>query len=170
MANPIPWPEIEQHGLRVASILNDACDAATRAQAIIARRWRERKTNGRVTPGRRNQPAGNGLSRADVAKFFSTPNVCTATGKLDGTNVGIDINGALFGRRTPIPDQNESYQKTPLSNLRGRSSQVKALRAAIASVSGIPELETLPLMLYGELCVNKLYAVSYTHLTLPTKA
>ena len=156
MANPTPWPEIQQHPLRITYILNGACDAAHQAQTIVARRFRERRAHGRVTPGRRHAPPAP-FTRADVTKFFTAPDSCTATGKLDGTNVGIDTTGALFGRRQGIPATNDSYQKTPLANLRGRGAQVAALRAAVASAADIPELEKLPLVLYGELCVNKLY-------------
>ena len=156
MANPTPWPEIQQHVQRVTYVLNGACDAATQAQTIVARRWRERRAAGRVAAGRHNAPPAP-FTRTDVARFFSTPGACTATGKLDGTNVGIDTEGALFGRRTAIPEANDSYQKTPLASLRGRGAQVAALRAALASAAGMPELEALPLMLYGELCVHKLY-------------
>jgi hypothetical protein len=158
MANPTPWPEILQHAQQMTFVLNGACDGATHAQTIIARRWREKKSQGwRFASGRTANPAAAAFARALVDQFFTRPDSCTATGKLDGTNVGIDTDGELFGRRTAIAATNESYQKTPLADLRGRAAQITALRHAVASAAGIPELEELPLMLYGELCVNKLY-------------
>ncbi len=157
MANPTPWPEILQHAQQMAYILNGACDGATQAQTIIARRWREKKTQGRLHPGRSSAPAPTAFTRALVDQFFTRPDSCTATGKLDGTNVGIDTEGQIFGRRTAIPKTAESYQKSPLAALRGRAAQVTAFRHAVATAAGIHDIEELPLMLYGELCVNKLY-------------
>eukprot|EP01048_Picozoa_sp_COSAG05_P003406 COSAG05_NODE_156_length_15696_cov_359.955440_7_plen_435_part_00 len=158
MDNPTPWPEIKQHVQRVTHVLNGACDSMAQAQTVIARRWREKQSQGPVDPGRLMSGAPPALTTlADVTTFFTAPGSCTATCKLDGTNVGIDTEGSLFGRRKAIPEGNQAYQKAPLASLRGRGAQVTALRSAVASAARIPEIESLPFLLYGELCVNNLY-------------
>ncbi|KAJ3236349.1 hypothetical protein HDU81_010840 [Chytriomyces hyalinus] len=79
-----------------------------------------------------------------------------AVEKIDGTNLGIDRSGELFGRRLQIESSAQVYQKTPLSTL--RSLNVGALYDALVNqVSGSALPQPAVFRLYGELGCNSLY-------------
>lgn len=42
----------------------------------------------------------------------------SATQKYDGTNVGKDEHGVMYGRNLLIPDKTNSYQSTPIKCVR----------------------------------------------------
>ncbi|KAI9351458.1 hypothetical protein BDR26DRAFT_851096 [Obelidium mucronatum] len=67
--------------------------------------------------------------------------------KIDGTNVGVDLTGALFGRRTIIEPTATSYQKTPLSLLGTAQTDIQKLFARLPEV----------FRLYGEFPCNPHY-------------
>lgn len=71
-----------------------------------------------------------------------------ATIKLDGTNVGMDNTGLLFGRNTAIP-AGQSYMKTPIHELtKGYGAKVQMVFEELQKVTTSPLFKC---MVYGEL-------------------
>ena len=69
--------------------------------------------------------------------------------KLDGTNVGIRCDGAIFGRRQRIVT--DSYQKCQLEGVVPTRDQVELIKLRIAQLVSV---ELPRMLLYGELMVN----------------
>jgi len=83
------------------------------------------------------------------AHLFERP--CEATHKFDGTNVGKDQDGKLYGRNKMVNPNAKSYQKTPLDALKG--IDVAVVKKEIEGLAGIEDLGNV--VLYGELMCNK---------------
>lgn len=83
------------------------------------------------------------------AHLFERP--CEASHKFDGTNVGKDQDGRLYGRNKMVNPNAQSYQKTPLDALKG--IDVAAIKKEIEGLAGIEDLGNF--VLYGELMCNK---------------
>ncbi|KAJ3011465.1 UNVERIFIED_CONTAM: hypothetical protein HDU68_001651 [Siphonaria sp. JEL0065] len=126
-ANNHPWKAIEQLPSSFAE------DLAYQIQA-----WR--KDN-------------NGISAETLKNRFTvkiTDSKVIACEKLDGTNVGIDMTGRLFGRRFEIDPVATSYQKTPLTAVFAVRDKIKNLHSKLAD--GLPEPSVF--RAYGELSCN----------------
>lgn len=79
--------------------------------------------------------------------IFNTP--LEASQKFDGTNVGKDTNGLMYGRNKMIPGTTNSYQKTKIDEL--KAMDINPLVSEITEVTGV----TLKnFVLYGELMCN----------------
>ena len=48
----------------------------------------------------------------------------SATQKYDGTNVGKDEHGVMYGRNLLIPDKTNSYQSTPIKCVRSCNNKL----------------------------------------------
>lgn len=73
--------------------------------------------------------------------------------KYDGTNVGKDNNGVMYGRNQLIPDKTKSYQKTPLDYVQKIDGQ--AVLDELLGLTGITAESVSVFNLYGELMCNK---------------
>lgn len=94
------------------------------------------------------------------AHLFERP--VEGTHKYDGTNVGKDQEGVMYGRNKMINPNAQSYQKTPLAALKG--IDVAAVKKEIEGLIGVEDLGTF--VLYGELMCNKgLYDYSEKNLS-----
>jgi len=74
--------------------------------------------------------------------------VSNATYKLDGTNVGLDASGCVYGRNTVVDAAADVYMKTPLAFVRSFSEEAAAVQACVAECTG-QKIEKL--VLVGEL-------------------
>lgn len=83
------------------------------------------------------------------AHLFERP--CEASHKFDGTNVGKDQDGKLYGRNKMINPNAKSYQKTSLDAL--KNIEVAPVKKEIEELAGIENLGNF--VLYGELMCNK---------------
>ena len=82
-----------------------------------------------------------------------------ATHKFDGTNVGKDEHGSLYGRNQTILPQAGAYQKTPLTH--ARAVNAAAIKVAVLDKAGIAEDRVGVFCVYGELMCNaNLYSYS----------
>merc|ERR1711998_635866 len=73
-------------------------------------------------------------------------------GKVDGTNVGIDATGAVYGRNQMADPSATKYMKTDLTLL--KSVDVSAIQSQLESLGGLPGILDR-VVLYGELTCNK---------------
>lgn len=83
------------------------------------------------------------------AHLFERP--CEASHKFDGTNVGKDQDGNLYGRNKMINMNAQSYQKTSLDAL--KPIDVAPVKKEIEGLIGVEDLGNF--VLYGELMCNK---------------
>jgi len=89
---------------------------------------------------------GSDFHKKIIRDIIDAP--CSATVKLDGTNVGIDNNGLLFGRNTAIPD-GQNYQKTPIHALtKGYGEKIQRVFDVLQKSISSPLFK---IMVYGEL-------------------
>ncbi|KAJ3095361.1 hypothetical protein HK100_005849 [Physocladia obscura] len=102
-----------------------------------------------------------GKSLQDLATEINahfTNTTVFAVEKIDGTNLGIDLNGGRFGRRLGIESEVKTYQRTTLSslaniNVRAVYDRIFAVASAQAQNLEAPQI----FRLYGELGCNTLY-------------
>jgi len=85
------------------------------------------------------------------AAIFSQP--MQATQKYDGTNVGKDENGIMYGRNLLISDSAGNYQKTSLAGV--KALNVKTLKTTLCKQIDLQEDKIDCFNLYGELMCNK---------------
>ena len=85
------------------------------------------------------------------ALLFEHP-VVSCTVKVDGTNVGIDATGAVYGRNQMADPSATKYMKTDLTLL--KSVDVSAIQGQLESLGGLPGILDR-FVLYGELTCNK---------------
>lgn len=83
--------------------------------------------------------------------FFNTQ--IYASVKYDGTNVGRDETGLMYGRNKTIKSGTKSYQKTPLDKV--EKINTAAIKALLVAKTGIPAEAIQTLVVYGELMCNK---------------
>ena len=76
-----------------------------------------------------------------------------ASVKYDGTNVGRDENGLMYGRNKTIKVGTGSYQKTPLKMV--EKINVVAIRAELVAQASISDELIDRIVVYGELMCNK---------------
>lgn len=82
---------------------------------------------------------------------------CVATAKLDGTNLGVDDEGAIWGRNHEVP-RGDSYCKVDVWKLLpGMPSKVAQVRDELAKAAGEHGGKIQRAMLYGELLINSKY-------------
>ena len=89
--------------------------------------------------------------RIVTERLFKT--TYTGTLKIDGTNVGIDTEGQLYGRNLMMESGANTYQNTPLDKVKG--FDIKAFETAIAAACDCAELPITLLTVYGELMHQK---------------
>ena len=85
--------------------------------------------------------------------LLETPAV--ATEKLDGTNVGKDDEGNIYGRRLLIDKDKTSYQRVSLDRV--KTADVCRVKMEICKVLKIDETELRKFLVFGELICNKAY-------------
>ena len=85
--------------------------------------------------------------------FLQTP--VFATEKLDGTNVGKDDAGQIYGRRLLIADDKTDYQQTSLEPV--RTINISRVKTVFCEIAKIDQDEIQKFIVYGELICNKLY-------------
>lgn len=83
--------------------------------------------------------------------LFESP--VTASVKFDGTNVGKDEDGTMYGRNKLIADSAKSYQKTTLDGVNAVDSA--KIKAKVMEVSGLDSATVDKFVVYGELMCNK---------------
>lgn len=76
-----------------------------------------------------------------------------ASVKYDGTNVGRDETGLMYGRNKTIKAGTKSYQKTSLDKV--EKINTAAIKAELVAQTGIPVEAIETLVVYGELMCNK---------------
>ena len=84
---------------------------------------------------------------------LETPAV--ATEKLDGTNVGKDDEGNIYGRRLLIDKGKTSYQRVSLDKV--KTADICKVKMEICKVLKIDETELRKFLVFGELICNKAY-------------
>ena len=85
--------------------------------------------------------------------LLETPAV--ATEKLDGTNVGKDDEGNIYGRRLLIDKDKTSYQRVSLDKV--KTADICKVKMEICKVLKIDETELRKFLVFGELICNKAY-------------
>ena len=85
--------------------------------------------------------------------LLETPAV--ATEKLDGTNVGKDDEGNIYGRRLLIDKGKTSYQRVSLDRV--KTADICKVKMEICKVLKIDETELKKFLVFGELICNKAY-------------
>ena len=85
--------------------------------------------------------------------ILETPAV--ATEKLDGTNVGKDDEGNIYGRRLLIDKDKTSYQRVSLDKV--KTADICKVKMEICKVLKIDETELRKFLVFGELICNKAY-------------
>ena len=78
-----------------------------------------------------------------------------ATEKLDGTNVGKDDEGNIYGRRLLIDKDKTSYQKVSLDRV--KTADICKVKMEICKVLKIDETDLKKFLVFGELICNKAY-------------
>jgi len=78
-----------------------------------------------------------------------------ATEKLDGTNVGKDESGQMYGRRCLIGNLSEFYQKTSLKKV--KQADIAKLKIDLCNEASIDQDKIQNFLVYGELMCNSIY-------------
>ena len=78
-----------------------------------------------------------------------------ATEKLDGTNVGKDESGQMYGRRCLIGNLSEFYQKTSLKKV--KQADIAKLKIDLCIEASIDQDKIQNFLVYGELMCNSIY-------------
>mgnify|MGYP007045147917 CR=1 FL=1 len=78
-----------------------------------------------------------------------------ATEKLDGTNVGKDECGQMYGRRCHIGKESTLYLKTSLMKV--KQADIAKLKMILCKEVGIGEQNIQKILVYGELMCNTMY-------------
>ena len=168
--NDVAWPSIDHYPTWLCNQVDQFLKSAHLAASTIATKWREHKG----APSRNCAPS----SPPSPPHHFPTRHTTRrqavaaltggyATVKLDGTNVGKDSDGIMYGRRWTIPAGTESYQKTPLHDVYAadvgavREAVCAALTAAPVATATAGEMEreaaalaACRFVVYGELMCN----------------
>jgi len=156
MQNDMQWPQIEAfvhhfHGVIISNYLNHSVHTAACIIQHSFRQHKKKETCTTVWTKRLYRLSRHAFTRRKLIAFFEE-SLAIAHIKLDGTNVGIDNSGDLFGRRLRINDTSDSYQSTNISFLRS-SSGALSISQYLASRKD-PELTKLQFRVYGELVCN----------------
>ena len=77
------------------------------------------------------------------------------TEKLDGTNVGKDECGQMYGRRCLIGEESTLYLKTSLMKV--KQADIAKLKMVLCKEVGIREQNIQKVLVYGELMCNTIY-------------
>ena len=77
------------------------------------------------------------------------------TEKLDGTNVGKDDAGIIYGRRLIIDKDKASYQKASLDKV--KVADINKVKKALCKALELPETQIRKIVVYGELICNNDY-------------
>ena len=89
-----------------------------------------------------------------LEKVFETP--VSLSQKFDGTNVGVDQEGQIFGRNKMVDKSEETYMKVDLAVV--RAVDVKSILEAFLLETMLEEAQVEKFVVYGELmCNNDLY-------------
>ncbi|CAB9517954.1 expressed unknown protein [Seminavis robusta] len=152
--NPTQWPKFEHAGIWYA----DHCEVLLIELSVpvifLQRWWRQR------AKPRKNQKVYTIIRRG---RFFTVAGSAErlrfkdpallrkfrAFEKLDGTNLGVRCDGAVFGRRTRV--FKDSYQKVPLDGVVPTAKEVRAVKQVLL---GSETANGTELVLYGELMCN----------------
>ena len=89
-----------------------------------------------------------------LTKIFLNQKVF-ATEKLDGTNVGKDELGQMYGRRCLIGNLSEFYQKTSLKKV--KQADIAKLKIYLCNEASIDQNKIQNFLVYGELMCNSIY-------------
>jgi len=131
------WPEIENLG-------RDVLDCLGTALAELQREPDLQRLSSRAQSG-----------MDALVAWLDSP--CVATAKLDGTNVGVDDAGTIWGRNHEVP-RGDSYCKVDVWKLLSEMpSKVAQVRDELARAAGQHGGEIVRAMLYGELVINSKY-------------
>lgn len=166
--NPLKWPAC-------ANLGKELCDGILPALRLLTTENRPSDKAGATTDTTMDSPLGP-VTRSEAARqkamaeldsvgdWLDAP--CSATVKLDGTNLGIDQQGLVVGRNYVVPRQ-ELYQKVDVHALLSDvPTQIRRLTDEFELACPYPLLEfrsslqhtgwgALRVMLYGELIVNQ---------------
>ena len=99
-------------------------------------------------------PDGEEIRNKRLEKAFVNQKVF-ATEKLDGTNVGKDECGQMYGRRCPIGKESELYLKTSLMKV--KQADIAKLKMYLCKEANISQKEIQKFLVYGELMCNTMY-------------
>jgi len=92
------------------------------------------------------------LKREKLNEFIFEQQVY-ATIKYDGTNVGRDESGLMYGRNLTIEADAVSYLKTPLTEV--KKVDASTVKGEILAMSGIETEKIEKMVVYGELMCNR---------------
>jgi hypothetical protein len=167
MQNDLQWPQIGTfiHHIHwvVKNYLDRTCVSAASIIQHHVRLWLRKEkwhTPLMATQRFRNMQKSNGnpCTRSQMSSFFEN-SPAVAHIKLDGTNVGIDLSGSLFGRRMKVDDSSTSYQSTDIRFLRSTPGLSVAHYFA-HFFEHADFLNKLQFRVYGELVCNNLHGYS----------
>lgn len=163
--NPAPWPSFGHVGVWYAGVCSQRISDLTVPTIFLQRWWRQHslpRVHQKLYPiviGKRAYNVKDTATRifelrGDEDKTLSMK--VTAYEKLDGTNLGVRCDGAVFGRRLRV--NGDSYQKVVLKDAIPTPSAVNTVKSSIAStirLGGFGTDDKMPmLVLYGELMCN----------------
>jgi hypothetical protein len=161
-ANTIQWPSIAAFPKHCCHTIETYLAQCETAAAVVQATFRHTRSPTQESENALHIALGTFRSSAQGGRWYSqqiNDYFCkapvVATQKYDGTNVGKDETGAIYGRRQMIADTfGATYQKTKLTAV----SQVdtKKMKADLFAEIGatVAEKESFTMVAYGELMCN----------------
>ena len=157
-ANPAQWPSFDHIGIWYCHMCHQRHRALNAIAIYIQRWWRQRgqsRKQQKIYPILQQRRFYSVSFSAFTIRQQQQPDnafdqmFCHAYEKLDGTNLGVRCDGAVFGRRLRI--QANTYQRVPLEGSIPLASQVQSVKKAML---GKDNEQGMELILYGELMCN----------------
>lgn len=162
--NDAPWPATGPYAYFVAKTIQRYFHSANGAACTIVRFLRAKRGGHPAAAVAADAlPPHHGrrcTERCTYREMRAVLTAGTAAVKLDGTNVGKDTAGKVYGRRYYIGDATETYQNAPLEEVRAantgaaRDRLADELRHSGFAVEAA-DLLTARVVVYGELMCNR---------------
>eukprot|EP00977_Amphora_coffeiformis_P015831 scaffold4743_cov171-Amphora_coffeaeformis.AAC.4 len=156
MANPAQWPSFDNWSLRYAEYAFRRIRLLQAVAIFIQRKWRQRnqpRSRQRLYPicvdGRVHAVRQCVETIAHGERMLDKPVCCHE--KLDGTNLGVRCDGAIFGRRLQV--MGNTYQSVPLEGILPETATVLDVKKELVA-EGDTSCAIFQLLLYGELMCN----------------
>lgn len=148
MANPTQWPSFDNLGVAYAECYHKRLQRLEAVTILIQRWFRHQK----IHPILVHKWAYNMWNVRKTLQGESDVEECCLYEKLDGTNVGVRCDGAMFGRRRAI--EGSVYQKCKLDGVVPWRKQVNQVKLNLVKTTS---MDLPKMILYGELMVNNKY-------------
>lgn len=155
--NPAQWPSFENWSVKYAEHARRRFHLLEAPVTLLQRWWRQRnvpRPRQRLYPiilGKRAHSVRYCCAELRKEEELLSKHVWCFE-KLDGTNVGVRCDGALFGRRLQI--SGDSYQRVPLLGALPDTSIIVHVKERLLSATNAAVSDAVNLLVYGELMCN----------------